>query len=568
MTSAAASHPTPAEERREPPFPSTAVEEPLRLLSKLVRAHQLYLPNNPIYHRALETTRAGFAALWQQAEEVALTVTETEFRWEGVPVLVEPEKSSDSLPWTFYKDGIRELRMLQGFEQDELVALLDILQRVRKASPEEDDLLTMLWEKDFLGLRYQYVDLSVDAAAPLDGIAGEQPPHVDPRQVAEAPEEKLHARPEGIVSMADFDTALYFLEEREIEYLRGEVRKEYQDDLRRNVSAILLDIFEQQAAPDVRTEILSILDNLMLHLLSAAQFSAVAYLLRETAQASQRARELQAEHRQRLAALPDRLSEPAALSQLLESLDEAQELPQQSDLNELFEQLRPTALGSVLSWLGRTQNVRLRTLLEIAAARLASQNTAELVKLIGSSDKAVAAEAMRRAGSLRSAAAVAPLGRAMADADAAVRLAAVQALGEIGTAGALQQLEKVTDDADRDVRVAGVRALLQRGHRPALPRIEAAVKGKAIREADLTEKMAMFEAYGALCGDAGIPLLDGILNGKGFLGRREDPEMRACAAMALGRVNSDRAHDVLLRASGEKEVLVRNAVNRALRSGG
>ena len=567
MTSVSTPRSTQAQERREPPFPSAVVEEALRLLSKLVRAHQLYLPNNPMYHRALETTRAGFAAIWKHAEELVLTVAESEFRWEGIAVLVEPEKTSDSLPWAFYKDGIRELRFLHGFEQEELVSLLDILQRVRKASPEEDDLLTMLWEKDFVGLRYQYVDLSVDVAAPMDSIVSEQPHAVDPRQVAEAPEEKLHARPEGIVSLADFDTALYFLEEREIEYLRGEVRKEYQDDLRRNVTAILLDIFEQQALPEVRGEVLSILDNLVLHLLSAAQFSAVAYLLREAAQASQRARDLEAEHRQKLAALPDRLSEPAALSQLLESLDEAHELPAQSDLNELFEQLRPAALGSVLSWLGRTQNVRLRTLLEIAAARLASQNTAELVRLIGAPDKAVAAEAMRRAGALRTAAAVAPLGRAMTDPDAAVRLAAVQALGEIGTAGALQQLEKVTEDADRDVRVAGVRALLQRGHRPALARLEGMVKAKAIRDADLTEKMAVFEAYGALCGDDGVPLLDNILNGKGFLGKREDPEIRACAAMALGRVNTDRAHEVLMRASGEKEVLVRNAVNRALRSG-
>jgi HEAT repeat protein len=77
--------------------------------------------------------------------------------------------------------------------------------------------------------------------------------------------------------------------------------------------------------------------------------------------------------------------------------------------------------------------------------------------------------------------------------------------------------------------------------------------------------MAFFEAYGALCGDAGVPLLDGMLNGKGFLGRREDPEMRACAAMALGRIQSPQAQDALNRATADKEALVRNAVNRALR---
>ena len=112
-----------------------------------------------------------------------------------------------------------------------------------------------------------------------------------------------------------------------------------------------------------------------------------------------------------------------------------------------------------------------------------------------------------------------------------------------------------------------MRALGARAHRAALPRLEAAVKSKALREADLTEKMAMFEAYGSLCGDGGVSLLDTILNGKGFLGRREDAEIRACAAMALGRIGGDRAADALRRAGSEKDVLVRNAVNRASRGG-
>src|SRR3712207_7847585 len=50
---------------------------------------------------------------------------------------------------SFYKDGIRELQFLKGFETDELPTLLDIMQRIRKASPEEEDLLTLLWEGDF-----------------------------------------------------------------------------------------------------------------------------------------------------------------------------------------------------------------------------------------------------------------------------------------------------------------------------------------------------------------------------------------------------------------------------------
>jgi HEAT repeat protein len=180
----------------------------------------------------------------------------------------------------------------------------------------------------------------------------------------------------------------------------------------------------------------------------------------------------------------------------------------------------------------------------------------------------VVEQAMRRAGSLRTAAAVPALARLAADPDPAFRLHAVQALGEIASAGALQALERAVDDASRDVRVAAVRALGARGFKPALGRLEQAVRGRPVREADLTEKVAFFEAYGALCGDAGVQLLDGVLNGRSMLGRREDPELRACAALALGRVATAAALAALGRAAGEREVVVRNAVNRAMRGPG
>lgn len=142
----------------------------------------------------------------------------------------------------------------------------------------------------------------------------------------------------------------------------------------------------------------------------------------------------------------------------------------------------------------------------------------------------------------------------------------VHALTEIGSPSALQALERAVEDADRDIRISAVRAFTARTYRLVLPRIEAAVKGKAIREADLTEKMAFFEAFGSLAGEAGVEYLDSVLNGKGFLGRREDSELRACAAIALGRISTPNAAASLRKASSaEKDVVVRNAVNRALR---
>ena len=556
-----------AYERPEPPFPAQVVEEVVRALLRGGRAQQLYLPNNPIYTKSVDQLRAAFAALWRHTDGVSLVVTETTLVWEGVVVLEERDKNGDSLPWTCYKDGVRSLQLARGFEESEAVHFLELLQRVRRASPDEDDLLTLLWQGDFVYLRYGYVDLSLDGANAFELGSGATPAQ-GPGGVS-APEALAAAArapaPPGLVSLDDFSATLYFLDEREIDYLRSAVAAEYAADLRRNVLAILLDTFETQADAAVRLEVCDILDTLLLHLLSAGQFRAVAYLLHEAKEVAARTAGLEPAALQRLAALPASVSEPAALGQLLQSLDESPELASVGELSDLFVELRPTALATLFSWLPRMSRPQIVPVLEQAVDRLASQHTAELVRVLESDDREVVAQAMRRAAALRTAAAVPALARLMKDEEAGFRLHAIQALGEIASPGALQALDRAIDDASRDARVAAVRAIGARAFRPALPRVEQAVKGKAIREADLTEKVAFFECYGALGGDAGVALLDGMLNGRSMLGRREDPELRACAALALGRVATAAARAALDRASGEREVVVRNAINRALR---
>jgi hypothetical protein len=537
------------------------VEELLRALIKAMRAHQLYLHNNPSYLRAVEVARSAFARVWEETDELRLDVTETEMRWEGITVLHESEKAGDSLPWICYKDGIRELRFTRGFEHEELVPLLDILQRVRLSSPDEDDLLTLLWEQELVHLRYRYVEVASEIAPALER-AGEMlaGPALDDAPTATA------ELPAGVVDIDAFDGTLYFLDESEVAYLREEVRKEYESDLRANIVAILLDMYELQPDATVRDEIQSVLDGLMLHFLAAGELGAVAYLLRESEVSAGHARERTEGQRAALAALPDRLSDPEVLTQVLQALDEAPEPPMAAALDTLLLQLRARALGTVLAFSRRARSQVLRAVLGRAAERLAAAHPTELVRLMQGDDPVVVREAIDRAAALRTTAAVPALARLVTDEDVAMRLAVVHALSSIGSPGAVQILERTVDDDHRDVRVATARALAQRGARSALPKLEAAVKGKALRSADLTEKMAVFDAYGAACGDGGVPLLDGLLNERGLLGRREEPELRACAALALGRVGTPDALDALRRAAADQNIVVRSAVARALRS--
>jgi HEAT repeat protein len=550
----------------EPSFPVVHVTDLLKAFVKAVRATQMYLPNNPMHARSLEAVKDAFANVWQHTDELVLQVVETHLDWEGRVVLDEGDRTSDNVAWLLYKDGIRELTMLKGFEQEELSVFFNLLQRVRKATDDDDDLLTLMWEQEFVNLQYRYVDLTQETGPGVESMERQEQKDkiLSPAQA----EAGLESTQSSIAKLDDFDSTLYFLDDSEVEYLQQEIKREFSTDLRPAVIASLLDTFENQKDPTVREEICGLLDYFLLILLSSAQYRNAAYLLREAGVTANRAPEVLEAQKQRLMQLNELMSDPKPLGQLLQALEDSPLRAPQHELDELFGILQPRALETILSWIGRSANPQLKMLLEVGATRLASSNSAELIRLIGSDDEAVVLEAIRRAAALKSPAAVPALGKMLTVGEPEMRVAAVTALNDIGSAGAMQMLERAITDEDREVRIIAVRALGGRNARASVPKIEAAIKGKVVREGNLTEKMAFFEAYGLLVGDAGVPLLDGLLNAKGFMGKKDDSEIRACAAMALGKINTAKATESLNKATGEKDVIVRNAVSKAIRAGG
>lgn len=542
-------------------LPPAQVEELLSLIGKGLRAVQLYMPNNPVYQRAIENVRVACRKIWQATEDLVLDVQETDLRWES-NVVYSHDQKNESISWTLFKDGVRSVTLRPGVEDVELIRFMQVLHQARTlAADAADDLLTLLWQEDFQHLSYTFRELSLDAGSPIET---EEAPTASPADVRHQVEQEAPPQREP-VSVDEFDTTLYFLEDKEIAYLQSEVEREYAQDLRHNVLSLLFDLLELQTYGTVRAELISIVENFIPYLLGSGDFHSVAYILRELRGVLQSGRELIPEHRAALEAIPARLSQPEALSQLLQSLDEAMVHPTEEELGDLFKELKPEALMTLASWVSRLSNERVKTLVKRSAERLATQNAAEVLKALASTDTSTALEMVRLAGRLRLNGAPEGMGRLLEGGDREMKLAVVDALTSIASPTALRMLEAAVEDSDRDVRIAAVRFLSSRGHRGAFQRIESMITGGKLRQSDLTEKMAFFEAFGGLAGSAGIGMLERLLLPRGLLSRREDAETRACAAMALGRMKSPEARAVLERASQEKDALVRNAVSRALR---
>ncbi|MEO7997156.1 MAG: HEAT repeat domain-containing protein [Gemmatimonadaceae bacterium] len=554
------------------PITVNAIAEALKAFAKALRANQLYLPNNPTRLRATEIAQSLFIQVWSLTDSVRLEIHESELLWEEQCVYRDAERGAEALPFMFYRDGLRELELLPGFELEEMPTLLALLQRAKSASPDEDDLVTLLWVADFDFVRYRHVEIGGDAELPLmlaggSGIATFTtggPMLAAPGAETEPPGD---GPPPGIVRMEEFETTLYFLEPGELAYLKDEVRREFSTDGKRGVLAVLFDIIETQDANDAHHEALAVLNAWLIELIAAADYELVAFLLQEAGDTVRRSTNLSAATSAALSDIAARLSDPAVMAQLLQAIDENTRAPVASTLEALFSHLHATGLPVLLSWLASVPPSPARAAVERAATHLASANTGELVRLLENTDVNVVKGALRLATRLKSPAAVPGLAKVLSSTDATLRAESVTALAEIATPGAMQTLERAIEDADRDVRVTALRAIGTNRYSNAVPRLAQAIKRKELQQADLSEKVALFDAYGLLCGEAGVPTLDSMLNGRSLMRFREPSEIRGCAARALGLVGTPSALASLQKAADSKDLVVRTAVQRAGRGG-
>jgi len=544
------------------------VAELLQTLVKALRAFQMYLPNNPVHQRAAQNVKSAFDPIWRAVDELVLNIGETELRWEEEVVYSQLNKA-ECLAWTLYKDGMRILTIRKGAEEHEMVQFLELLNKARFLPAEAgDDLTTLLWEQDFQLIHHHFIDFFGEGD-PIEGslevVGGEAETPVSAEARHAQAQEEAPPRPKGVVDIEDFDSTLYFLEEGEISFIAQQVEEEYTRDARQAALNGLFDLLELQTDPAVRLEILGIVEMLFPNLLSKGEFRTVATVMRETRLIGTRAPELTDEQRQRLRDLEVQLSQPAIVIQLVQSLDEAAALPGDEDVTEVLRELRAAALGPLIDAVPRVVSPAVRGLLEATVDRLATSHPAEAMRLLhepmGESLAAVVALCSR----LALPQAVTGLGDLLSTADPGVRLVTVQALEKIASPGALTHIDRAIEDPDRGVRLAAVRAVGTRGYRGALRRIESVVMGKAVKDLDLTEKMAFFEAYGAIAGPSALRTLSGMLLPRGLLKLRQASDTRACAAIALGKIRTPEARDVLAQAADDKDLVVRNAVNRALR---
>jgi hypothetical protein len=579
---------------------AVAAEEAVRALFKAQRAQQLYSANSAARVAALDVARATLQKAWDVADPLVFYVRRDSLLFNDEPVLVESAQAGDGLAWLLYREGIREIRLMRGFEQAELEMFLDILARARTATIDQDDLVTMLWLANMTFFTYRHVEVVLDAVGASEAGGAEEDefatrfgggggleaadaaedggatgPHgagrgmggggsrrALPGSFDEEVQGFLHAAHPQIVRPPEDDQPLV-LDPEDLAYLARQVAREASDEHRESAMLALLEIVEMDVDEPSRLEAVAALDDLLVEFLGTARYASAAALLTEV-DAVLVAADLDATVFEAIGRLGDRVSAPGVLRPLLHLVADPRQTPAAEVLDRLLSEMRPEALPTLLTWLGGTGPSAVRARVEREALALAEQHPQELAAALSAEDPTALLGALWVATRKPSPQLAGAVCRVADHADPEVRLAASALLAGLDGLEVQAALVRQCADPDRAVRMVGYRAVATRRLLAARGFLEGLVAARAYGTFDLNERLALFDALGAVANEETVDTLDRVLNARGLLGPREPADVRACAARALGRARIPAARQALERAADARDPIVQRAVRQAL----
>ena len=145
-------------------FEEKTVDEKVKLTKGLIqtflqtlKAYRLYEANHPILSKFLERLRNDFDHYFDEFDSFSLQIGEHRLHFQG-KVVYENQDIKESLAFVFFKDGVRELQFSKGLESREMLDFLNVVRKSDFLNRMEDDLVTLLWEKDFTHITFTTVD--------------------------------------------------------------------------------------------------------------------------------------------------------------------------------------------------------------------------------------------------------------------------------------------------------------------------------------------------------------------------------------------------------------------------
>lgn len=543
---------------------------------KTIKAFRLYPPENPTLVGFIDQVYRKFQLFLNKYHYFILKIGENKLSFREVTLYENPDLKT-SLAFQLYKDGLRELRFMEGLEEGEVDGLIDIMKRSDSINKMEDDLVTLMWEKDFIHISYLATDEYLEempAIIPANieqfraNLTFEPPPQSEMGDIgeetdgAEVDYYEIMKRVES-PPLVGVDRSVYFLTPDELEGLRKEVELETTPSFVFIVIDILFEILALEKSPQPYQETTGVLQKLLDALITLGEFQKASELLTRV-NIILNTYELKDWQVDAIRQLSDKAGEPQRIEKIGKILDKGEEI-RLEEVSNYLTLLKPNSIQPLIKVLGELNNSKARRMLCEVLIEIGKGNMELIIPFIDDHRWFLVRNIAYILGRMGKESALPTIQKALNHEEARVRREAIQALGIIVSSKAFDLLGKALNDQDDRNRSMAALNLARVGKKASLPALLEVVQAKDFSKRDSAEIKAFFDAIGMVGSNDAIKPLEKLLEQKSWFGMGKKDEIRLRAASALALIGTAEARSTLEAGRNSKDENIRQACLQAMK---
>jgi HEAT repeats/PilZ domain len=492
------------------------VADVLRSLAKCIKAFATYPAGHAVYQRYAAELHAKLESYFSSHQDLPLKINKDSIIFRDREAYAGKGRN-DNAALLLYIDGIREICFSRGLTLEELVDFIAILKRSSQKTVVDDDIVTLLWERDLKHFSY-FV-----------------PEAIEDEDVA-ALEEKLLATQDERAQLVTGlrDVSIPSPSGEELKELRKQLDRLSGEHLLVEAIGLLLDLLASERDPAETENLARHIGQAFTMLLERNRLGKAVEILKTLKDVAASAGYGPALR----GVLEDAGREPAIHAVLNSDGDP-------EDVERYLLLLNANAIEPLLDHLGSRQDRKMRRVICNALAVIGKQDAAAVAVGLKSPHWYVARNVAMILGAIKAPSGVARLSEAVRHPEARVRREAVKSLELIGSRETKRPLLSALDDPDPAIRTAVLKALKRLGGADVFERIRAVVSRDEHKKRPPAELRALFEALAGIDGEKALPLLARYFVKKGFLRKKESRELRTAAAYGLAVVGTPEALSLL-----------------------
>lgn len=536
-----------------PDYEVRQIRELLQALIKTKRAFEMYPANNPILLKFQEDLVRRFDGFFEENDRLTLIIRQYEIFYKGQQVYHNAEKE-DNLALFFYKDGLRELVFTAGFGGDEITDFLDVIRTRPEASSEsyDDDTVTLLWEKDFVNLKYYVVEEYLEGTALEDDEVARLLSNrsADSGEISEAYSDALKEEtseerasrevfsPLESISMGF--KGVFTLGEEEVKSLKEEMEDLTDENfLESAIFALFESLYLDRGTPDFNI-LMDNLDSALNYLVYAGGFGTALLILKRFKEVINQKEHFNPKEIDRIKLSIRKAGSEDRAKAIADLLNSGRDIDSES-LRLFLSQLDKSSVIPLSNLMGEIQDIKYRKVLIDALVVLGRDNIEVLAAGLRDHRWFVVRNVAAILGRIGDKTSLEYLRQALNHPEPKVRREIVRSLGLVGGPKAGEILLHAVEDQDPQIRMAALRYLPTAHSHSVLDSIVEIITRPDFDERSLSEKRVFFEVMAEIGQEKVLGYMGKLFRKKALFGSAKNEELRACAAYGLGNIHHNEA---------------------------